>query len=158
LFRSGDKTIIIWSVLTGQLLKRLVGHQRYVTCVTFSSDNRLLASGSNDCQVFIWGLAKQSFAEQPELRQQSIEFDDDALIAYKPSDRVSDSCHWQGNASEDVTHWSIDEVLQWLQNVQLSELQPIFRQHQIDGSKLLHLTHDSLQFQYQIGSINNLIN
>jgi WD40 repeat protein len=48
-----DKFIRIWHVATGRYLKRLGGHERGVTCVTYSPRG-YLASGSWDTTVRIW--------------------------------------------------------------------------------------------------------
>jgi hypothetical protein len=58
---SGDGTIIIWDVKSGEILKRLKGHSNEVLSVSFSPDGRLLASGSGD-KIIIWeGLPKEIY-------------------------------------------------------------------------------------------------
>jgi WD40 repeat protein len=152
--RSGDKSVIVWSATTGQMLARLEGHQRYVTCVAFSADNRLLASGSNDRQVIVWGLSGQSFKrlnDSDTIVGSEMTAENHFVLNRKTSERVQDTSHWQTDNGDDVMHWSIDQVLLWLQTNQMNELQDVFRQQQIDGPKLLHLTHDTLQHKLKIG-------
>jgi WD40 repeat protein len=43
---SGDKTIKLWDVASGSLVRTLTGHTDWVWSVAFSPDGRLLASGS----------------------------------------------------------------------------------------------------------------
>lgn len=50
---SGDKTIIIWNPLSGELIRRLYGHTDSVTCLKILQDGRLI-SGSRDTTIKIW--------------------------------------------------------------------------------------------------------
>ncbi|GCA84352.1 serine/threonine-protein kinase F [Microcystis aeruginosa NIES-2522] len=54
---SGDKTIKIWEVATGNELRTLTGHSRGVYSVVYSPDGRYLASGSGDNTIKIWEVA-----------------------------------------------------------------------------------------------------
>jgi WD40 repeat protein len=51
---SQDKTIMIWNLLTGELLCNLRGHSGSVRTLSFSTNGRLLASGSYDKTIRIW--------------------------------------------------------------------------------------------------------
>jgi len=53
-----DKTIKVWSTTDNQLLKTLTGHSEAVSSVSFSSDDKLIASGSNDKTIKLWNAAE----------------------------------------------------------------------------------------------------
>ena len=43
---SGDKTIGVWRVSSGERIKTLTGHSHFVLSVVFSANGEYLASGS----------------------------------------------------------------------------------------------------------------
>jgi WD40 repeat protein len=49
-----DKTIKLWRVSDGSLVRTLTGHTDSVWSVSFSPDGRLLASGSRDNTIKLW--------------------------------------------------------------------------------------------------------
>ncbi len=54
---SGDKTIKIWDVSSGQLLKSLTGHSDTVNSVAYSPSGQQLASASTDKTIKIWDIS-----------------------------------------------------------------------------------------------------
>lgn len=51
-----DRTIKIWDLRTGKVLRTLTGHSDSVVAVAFSSDSQQLVSGSKDTTIRIWDL------------------------------------------------------------------------------------------------------
>ncbi len=54
---SGDKTIKIWNLSSGQEIRTLTGHSYSVSSVAISPDAQTLASGSSDKTIKIWNLS-----------------------------------------------------------------------------------------------------
>ena len=52
---SGDGTIKLWNLATGQEVRTLSGHTDSVYSVALSPDGQTLASGSGDHTIKIWG-------------------------------------------------------------------------------------------------------
>jgi len=53
---SGDSTVRLWEVATGQEITTLLGHNHAVNAVAFSPDGKLLASGSGDNNIKLWNV------------------------------------------------------------------------------------------------------
>ncbi|MBN2433816.1 MAG: caspase family protein, partial [Spirochaetes bacterium] len=54
---SWDKTVKLWDVSSGKLIRTLEGHSTYVVTVSFSPDGKTLASGSYDKTVKLWDVS-----------------------------------------------------------------------------------------------------
>ncbi|MCX7143624.1 MAG: caspase family protein [Proteobacteria bacterium] len=53
-----DKTLILWDVATGRVLRTLAGHEHSVKCVAFSPDGKTIASGSWENETIkLWDVA-----------------------------------------------------------------------------------------------------
>jgi hypothetical protein len=80
---SADKTIKLWRVADGSLVRTLTGHTIPVTSVSFSPDGRLLASGSWDGTIRLWRVADGALRQtynQETLRAFSIQFSSDGRL------------------------------------------------------------------------------
>ncbi len=63
---SNDKTVMIWSVQSGEQLLTCRGHMYSVRCVAWSSDSRLVASaGGADKSVCVWDAAEGTQVMEP---------------------------------------------------------------------------------------------
>jgi len=51
---SDDRTVKLWDVANGKLLRTLAGHENVVLSVTFDQSGYMLASGSSDKTVMLW--------------------------------------------------------------------------------------------------------
>ena len=55
---SDDKTLRVWEVSSGKLIRTLAGHRDAVFAVCFILDGKDIAAGSGDMDVSLWHLAK----------------------------------------------------------------------------------------------------
>ncbi|KAL0279671.1 UNVERIFIED_CONTAM: hypothetical protein PYX00_001176 [Menopon gallinae] len=51
-----DKTVILWDVGTGQIIKRFRGHAGKVSCVKYNEESTVAVSGSHDNTVICWDI------------------------------------------------------------------------------------------------------
>lgn len=53
---NSDKTVKLWNVNEGTVIRTLEGHRNSVNSISFSADGRFIASGSRDKTVRIWNI------------------------------------------------------------------------------------------------------
>ncbi|MEM4723487.1 MAG: serine/threonine-protein kinase [Candidatus Hadarchaeum sp.] len=97
---SDDKTIKLWRVSDGSLIRTIEGHTDWVRSVTFSPDGQILASGSKDTTIKLWRVSDGSLIRTIEGHTdwvRSVTFSPDGKILASGSDdktiklwRVSD--------------------------------------------------------------------
>ncbi|KAK9455333.1 WD40-repeat-containing domain protein [Dipodascopsis uninucleata] len=51
-----DRSVKLWNVETGQLMRKFVGHERGLACVQLSSDLSICVSGGNDNSIRVWDV------------------------------------------------------------------------------------------------------
>ena len=63
-----DDTVWLWDATTGEHIRTLTGHLSTITCVAFSLDGQLLASGSDDETILLWPISlKAKTGEHPRI-------------------------------------------------------------------------------------------
>ncbi len=79
---SGDRTVAVWDLQTGERLHELTGHQDGVRSVALSGDGRCIVSGSYDRTVAVWDPQSG-----PRLATLAL---DGAIVClrWRPADRV----------------------------------------------------------------------
>ncbi|CAG2122367.1 unnamed protein product, partial [Medioppia subpectinata] len=135
---AGDKLVIIWNPQNGALVHKLEGHTRYVTSCAFSSDTKYLATGSNDKTVIIWNMSDMKDRDVVITKNGNVETS--AMIA---------------SGSNIVSEWTLNDVIVWLERLELGKYSSAFRDNSIDGIELMHLTNDSLLTSLKIDSLGH---
>jgi WD40 repeat protein len=98
---SGDKTIRVWNLTTGQTESKLFeGHINYVISVSFSPDGRRIVSGSADKTIHIWNA------------------DVDQQVSGLPAEKniplsCKTDCSWSGGTSTLHHGFSLDHSNGW---------------------------------------------
>ena len=53
---SVDRSALIWDLNSGNLIKKLDGHNGRVSSISFSHDSKYLITGSDDKSAIIWDI------------------------------------------------------------------------------------------------------
>ncbi|EPY32361.1 pre-rRNA-processing protein IPI3 [Angomonas deanei] len=59
--------ILVWNLMSGQLLRKIKAHQRRITCLSLSFDSSYVASGSEDSLCKLWVLEDLVGFKQKEV-------------------------------------------------------------------------------------------
>ncbi len=118
---------------SAEKLARHCHHQRYVTCVTFTHDDAMLISGSQDKSIVIFSV-DQRLLVSPNRRIENV--DQSPIISIKS-----------------VLEWKSSQVRSWLID-QLGDddnRKLLIDQENIDGCQLLSMTDTTLKEWIGIG-------
>ena len=93
-----DKTIKLWDVQTGGVVKTFCGHKHWVYCVSISANCTMVASGSGDTTVCLWDVQT---GECHCVIKQQVEVQSVCFSPIDPQYLISVSGHklWQWNTS-----------------------------------------------------------
>ncbi|NIM15632.1 MAG: NACHT domain-containing protein [Candidatus Aminicenantes bacterium] len=96
---SDDKTVKVWDLESGHLIKTLEGHVHYVLSVFISPDNRWIASGSSDHTVKLWDLENGHLITTFQGHKDWVN-----SVFISPDDRMIVS----GSSDQTVKLWDLD--------------------------------------------------
>ncbi|KAG2358617.1 WD40-repeat-containing domain protein, partial [Suillus spraguei] len=81
---SDDKTLRLWDLKTGDVLKKMEGHRNWVWSLAVSRDGQLIASGDRDGKVIIWhgetGESLNKLINAHSDRIRSLDFSPDGKV------------------------------------------------------------------------------
>jgi len=130
-----DKTIKIWNLKIGEMIKMLEGHEGAVQLVVFSPDYKILASGSNDRTVKIWDTLDSNPKNWKEIKTlrghkggiSSVTWNQEGICLASGSDDRTVKL-WDMSGLPD--NWKLMKTLEFEDSVQLIEFS-------LDGKYLL---------------------
>jgi WD40 repeat protein len=94
-----DNNVTLWDVESGTKLMTLLGHSNRVSCIAFSPDGKILASGSKDHTIKIWNVENGE-----ELWTLFGHFDSVNSVAFSPDGKILAS----GSDDRAVKLWDIE--------------------------------------------------
>lgn len=149
---STDKSLALWNVTDGTLIKHWECHSRYLTSCAFYQANfndasLLLATGSNDKSIKLWYLKFDLSGDKAD-HSAKISSEDVTTLSNQPEKEEIilplmnlGTCKTKVRVSE----WSIDQVCDWLKTVlDLQEYCESFQSNAIDGQELVNIDNRSL--------------
>ena len=131
---SDDKTLILWDIETGEMLKQLEGHTTWLNDAVFSPDGQLAASVSDEMAI-LWDVPTGRMIRQFDGHKENI-----SRVAFSPDGQ---SMVTSGRGDDSILiHWDVvsGEIIQQFESnsrVQGLEFTP-------DGSALLSTSSDGL--------------
>ncbi|MEO8893947.1 MAG: hypothetical protein ABI417_20870, partial [Coleofasciculaceae cyanobacterium] len=83
----GDKTIKVWHLQTGELLRTLEGHSYCVDSVAISPDGQTIVSGSREATIKVWHLQTGELLKTLQGHSDSV-----TCVAISPDGQTIVSC------------------------------------------------------------------
>ncbi|TEY18083.1 hypothetical protein BOTCAL_2080g00010 [Botryotinia calthae] len=97
-----DKTIKLWDVMTGNLLKTFIGHSNLITTIVFSPDSKKIESAYHDKNIKLWNDITGNLQRTLIGHSDSI-----TAVAFSPDGKKIASGSWDKN----IKLWDIVEAL-----------------------------------------------
>ncbi|XP_078259965.1 WD repeat, SAM and U-box domain-containing protein 1 isoform X2 [Rhinoraja longicauda] len=166
-----DNRIVFWILSNAgcelRMKYSLNRHTAPVLSCCFSSDGRILVSGSVDKSIIIWdsisGVPLHTLTQHKRYVTACAFARYLPLIATGSMDKTvniwriglknTPDDHLATKPGHSVQYWSEDEVRSWLSAEDLQELVVIFKSNNIDGQELLNLTEKNLVSDLKIESL-----
>jgi WD40 repeat protein/serine/threonine protein kinase len=95
---SEDKTLILWNVETGELIRRFQGHTASANSVVFGADGKTALSGSDDHTAILWDVATGQIVRRFEGHTDAI-----TSVAFSPDGQTAAT----GSADRSVLLWKV---------------------------------------------------
>lgn len=99
---SGDKTIKIWDMLTGEEVRTLKGHEAGISAVEYSPNGSLIASGGLDKTVIIWDAASGDIINKLTGHHENI-----SVLRFHPSKDILFS--GEGYKTNSIFVWNLND-------------------------------------------------
>jgi WD40 repeat protein len=143
-----DSTVVIWNIVSGEILKSLSFHKAIITSVQFSPDCNFLLSGDSDGKAILYDVKQERVVREFKDHKRDItavEFSPDGkLIATAGGDKLI-YLYETGNL---VLTASLTGHRDWIRDISFSS----------DSKKLISCGDDSKVFQWHLGSMKVIKN
>jgi WD40 repeat protein len=95
---SKDKTIKLWDVKTGKIIRTLEGHTNEVRSVSFSHNDEILATGSADKMIKLWNIKTGELIDTLQRHQDTVH-----SVSFSPKSNILAT----GSADKTIKLWNI---------------------------------------------------
>ncbi|XP_078486552.1 WD repeat, SAM and U-box domain-containing protein 1 isoform X1 [Ciona intestinalis] len=142
---SFDKTVRIWTSISGDTEMVLDGHSTIVTSVSYSRDGKYLATTGYDKVTTVWKIQGETTSDSCVSSNRAA-VSADVLGLLKGQTGSASPPSAAAVAKISFQNWSCDEVGDWLTNeMKLGQYVEAFKNNDIDGAELGSLTSEILQ-------------